>query len=245
MALATPRPDRNRGKDQELSTSITPRIEARIGGHLRLNRRSARRSRSRNGDDAPRGSARGWVGSGRPAGHVRHAERASSDRLRRTRARTSVRPPQIATHMNELCWAEGLKPLPTSIARCRELLGEDAESMTDQHIDDIRRHAETMACIVVEMRRYDGRTGDRPLGLPGADRLHERAAFNGHEPAAGSGLTRRCEERPGVAAVNRRGIDRRRGRCAAGNRTVPHNRLTSTTRFETSQRSGNAAAYWE
>ena len=43
------------------------------------------------------------------------------------------------------------KPKPISIARCRELLGEDAESMTDQDIDDIRRHAETMACIVVKM----------------------------------------------------------------------------------------------
>ena len=42
-----------------------------------------------------------------------------------------------------------LEPIP--IARCRELLGEDAESMTDQDIEDIRRHAETMACIVVEM----------------------------------------------------------------------------------------------
>ena len=38
-----------------------------------------------------------------------------------------------------------------SIARCRELLGEEAESMTDQEIDLIRRHAETMACIVIEM----------------------------------------------------------------------------------------------
>jgi hypothetical protein len=28
------------------------------------------------------------------------------------------------------------KPEPISIARCRELLGEDAESMTDQDIDD-------------------------------------------------------------------------------------------------------------
>jgi hypothetical protein len=42
-------------------------------------------------------------------------------------------------------------PEPISIARCRELLGEDAESMTDQDIEDIRSHAETMACIVVEM----------------------------------------------------------------------------------------------
>jgi hypothetical protein len=43
------------------------------------------------------------------------------------------------------------RPEPISITRCRELLGEDAESMTDQDIEDIRRHAETMAFIVVEM----------------------------------------------------------------------------------------------
>jgi hypothetical protein len=41
-----------------------------------------------------------------------------------------------------------------SIARCRELLGEDAESMTDQDIEDIRRHAETMACIVVDRLKH-------------------------------------------------------------------------------------------
>jgi hypothetical protein len=40
---------------------------------------------------------------------------------------------------------------PISIARCRVLLGEEAESMTDQEVALIRRHAETMACIVVEM----------------------------------------------------------------------------------------------
>ena len=43
------------------------------------------------------------------------------------------------------------RPEPISIARCRELLGEETESMTDQEIDLIRRHAETMACIVIEM----------------------------------------------------------------------------------------------
>jgi len=43
------------------------------------------------------------------------------------------------------------RPEPISIARCRELLGEDADSMTDQDIEDIRRHPETMASIVVEM----------------------------------------------------------------------------------------------
>ena len=40
---------------------------------------------------------------------------------------------------------------PISIARCRELLGDEAESMTDQDIAEIRRHAETMAWIVVAL----------------------------------------------------------------------------------------------
>jgi hypothetical protein len=45
------------------------------------------------------------------------------------------------------------RPEPISIVRCRELLGEQAESMTDQEVALIRRHAETMACIVIEMHQ--------------------------------------------------------------------------------------------
>jgi hypothetical protein len=52
------------------------------------------------------------------------------------------------------------RPEPISIARCRELLGEDAESMTDRDIEDIRRHAETMVCIVVEMYREQCRASE-------------------------------------------------------------------------------------
>ena len=37
------------------------------------------------------------------------------------------------------------------IARCRELLGDEAEALTDQEVALIRRHAETMAWMVVEM----------------------------------------------------------------------------------------------
>jgi hypothetical protein len=48
-------------------------------------------------------------------------------------------------------------PEPISIARCRELLGEEAESMTDQEIALIRRHAEMMACIVVEIYQEGSR----------------------------------------------------------------------------------------
>jgi hypothetical protein len=43
------------------------------------------------------------------------------------------------------------RPEPISITRCRELLGEEAELMADQEIAFMRRQAETMACIVVEM----------------------------------------------------------------------------------------------
>lgn len=42
-------------------------------------------------------------------------------------------------------------PEPITIARCRELLGEEADSLTDQEVASIRRHAETMAWIMVEM----------------------------------------------------------------------------------------------
>ena len=52
------------------------------------------------------------------------------------------------------------KPEPISIARCRELLGEDADSMSDEDIDNIRRHAETMACIVVEMYQEQCRVSE-------------------------------------------------------------------------------------
>ena len=37
------------------------------------------------------------------------------------------------------------------ISRCRELLGEEADSLTDQEVTSIRRHAETMAWILVEI----------------------------------------------------------------------------------------------
>jgi hypothetical protein len=43
------------------------------------------------------------------------------------------------------------RPEPISIARCRELLATEAESLTDEDVEEIRRHAEAMACIVVEI----------------------------------------------------------------------------------------------
>ena len=46
---------------------------------------------------------------------------------------------------------EDVRSEPVSIQRCRELLGEQAESMTDQDIKEIRRHAEKTACLILEM----------------------------------------------------------------------------------------------
>ncbi len=43
------------------------------------------------------------------------------------------------------------RPEPISIARRRELLGDEADTLTDQNIELIRRHAETMAQVVAEM----------------------------------------------------------------------------------------------
>ena len=43
------------------------------------------------------------------------------------------------------------RPEPISIARCRELLGDDADTLTDQDVELIRRHAETMAQVVVQI----------------------------------------------------------------------------------------------
>lgn len=43
------------------------------------------------------------------------------------------------------------RPEPISIARCRELLGHGADTLTERDVELIRRHAETMAQIVVQM----------------------------------------------------------------------------------------------
>ena len=43
------------------------------------------------------------------------------------------------------------RPEPISIARCRELLGDEADTLTDEDIDLIRQHAEAMAQVVIEM----------------------------------------------------------------------------------------------
>jgi hypothetical protein len=45
-----------------------------------------------------------------------------------------------------------------SIARCRELLGDEAEGLSDQEVDLIRQHAAAMAHVIVEMFLETGTT---------------------------------------------------------------------------------------
>jgi hypothetical protein len=38
-----------------------------------------------------------------------------------------------------------------SIARCRELLGDEAVGLSDEEVDRIRQHADAMACVLIEV----------------------------------------------------------------------------------------------
>lgn len=40
---------------------------------------------------------------------------------------------------------------PMSIARCREILGDEADGLSDIEVDQIRRHAEAMAHVIVDV----------------------------------------------------------------------------------------------
>ncbi len=42
-------------------------------------------------------------------------------------------------------------PEAIPIARCRELLGEEADGLSDDEVDEIRRHAHALAHLVVEI----------------------------------------------------------------------------------------------
>ena len=42
-------------------------------------------------------------------------------------------------------------PEAISIARCRELLGDEADHLSDVEVDQIRRHASVMAHVVVQI----------------------------------------------------------------------------------------------
>lgn len=50
-----------------------------------------------------------------------------------------------------------ITPEPMSIVRCRELLGEEADALTDDQVRNVARHAEAMARILIALALQDGR----------------------------------------------------------------------------------------
>jgi hypothetical protein len=49
------------------------------------------------------------------------------------------------------------EPEPISVARCRELLGDDADMMSDEAILGVARHAETLAHVLIAIALKDVR----------------------------------------------------------------------------------------
>jgi hypothetical protein len=49
------------------------------------------------------------------------------------------------------------EPEPISVARCRELLGDDADGMSDEEVLIVARHAESLAHVVIELALQDVR----------------------------------------------------------------------------------------
>ena len=48
-------------------------------------------------------------------------------------------------------------PEPISIVRCRELLGDEAETLTDDEVRDVAHHADVMARILIALALPNGR----------------------------------------------------------------------------------------
>jgi len=46
---------------------------------------------------------------------------------------------------------------PISIQRCRQLLGDEADALSDDDVRDIVRHADAMARILIVLAMRDGR----------------------------------------------------------------------------------------
>ena len=49
------------------------------------------------------------------------------------------------------------EPERISVARCRELLGDDADTMSDEEVLAVARHAQSLAHVVIELALQDVR----------------------------------------------------------------------------------------
>ncbi len=49
------------------------------------------------------------------------------------------------------------EPEPISVARCRELLGDEADTLSDEEVLIVARHAESLAHLVIDLALQDVR----------------------------------------------------------------------------------------
>jgi hypothetical protein len=49
------------------------------------------------------------------------------------------------------------RPDPISVERCRELLAEDADTLSDEEVLAVARHAEALAHVVIALAPQDAR----------------------------------------------------------------------------------------
>ena len=47
------------------------------------------------------------------------------------------------------------EPEPISVARCRELLGDDADTLTNEEVLLVARHAELLAHVLIDLALQD------------------------------------------------------------------------------------------
>jgi hypothetical protein len=50
-----------------------------------------------------------------------------------------------------------ITPEPITISRCREVLGDEAEALSDDEVRDVARHAEAMARVLIALALQGGR----------------------------------------------------------------------------------------
>jgi hypothetical protein len=50
-----------------------------------------------------------------------------------------------------------ITPEPITISRCRELLGDEAEALSDDEVREVARHAEGMAHVLIALALQGGR----------------------------------------------------------------------------------------
>ena len=48
-------------------------------------------------------------------------------------------------------------PEPTSVLRCRELLGDEADTLSDDEVREVARHADAMAHLLIVIATQDSR----------------------------------------------------------------------------------------